>query len=307
MTQRMGHGVQRGTTGRPAGAAGAAGATGVISTVAGPIGKTEAAERTPATSTGSLRAAEPSDPAGLPQRPPSPQPPKPARPPRHPRPPGTFHGGPLLSLAVDILLPLLVYYAARAVGTEQGPALLLSGAPPALRLLAGAVRHRRIDGVDLFLTALLVAAALVSLTGGGPRVLLFKNAALPLAVGCWALGTAFTRRPLAFQLGQRLHRGHAVHARAGLWQHSAPFRRALRTLTLLWGVEQLLDGALGALAAATLPTDTVPLLDRAVSLVLLALAAGITAAYARRFRIRHALPLFGAPAPAPAPREPGTP
>ncbi|MFH9399711.1 VC0807 family protein [Streptomyces sp. NPDC017638] len=303
MTQRMGRGVQRGTTGRPAGAAGA---TGVISTAAGPIRKTEAAERTPGTSTGSLRAAEPSDPAGLSQRPPSPQPPKPVRPPRHPRPPGTLHG-PLLSLAVDILLPLLVYYAARAAGTEQGPALLLSGAPPALRLLAGAVRHRRIDGVDLFLTVLLVAAALVSLTGGGPRVLLFKNAALPLAVGGWALGTAFTRRPLAFQLGQRLHRGHAVHARAGLWQHSAPFRRALRILTLLWGAEQLLDGALGALAAATLPTDTVPLLDRAASLVLLALAVGITAAYTRRFRMRHALPLFGAPAPAPAPREPETP
>ncbi|MFD0395184.1 VC0807 family protein [Streptomyces nogalater] len=107
---------------------------------------------------------------------------------------------------MDILLPLLVYYAARALGADQAPALLLSGAPPALRLLADAVRHRRIDGVDLFLTVLLAAAALVSLIGGGPRVLLFKNAALPLAVGAWALGTAFTQRPLAFQLGQRLHR-----------------------------------------------------------------------------------------------------
>ncbi|MCE0447836.1 hypothetical protein LT493_39675 [Streptomyces tricolor] len=79
-----------------------------------------------------------------------------------------------------------------------------------MRLLVGAVRYRRIDGVDLFLTMLLVIAALVSLIGGGPRVLLFKNAALSLAVGGWALGTAFTRRPLAFQLGQHLHTGSAV-------------------------------------------------------------------------------------------------
>ncbi|MFJ4949997.1 VC0807 family protein [Streptomyces sp. NPDC088760] len=225
----------------------------------------------------------------------------PARPPRPPepppRPPGSVRG-PLLSLAVDVLLPLLAFYAARALGAGQTAALLLSGAPPTLRLLAGAVRYRRIDGVDLFPTALLATAALVSLIGGGPRVLLFKNAALPLAVGAWALATAFTGRPLAFQLGQRLHRADAARARARVWRDSAPFRRGLRVLTLLWGAEQLLDGTLGALAAAMLPTDTVPLIDRVLSFLLLGVTAGITAGYARRFRTRHSLPLFGAPAPA---------
>ncbi|CAM5249606.1 MULTISPECIES: VC0807 family protein [Streptomyces] len=206
--------------------------------------------------------------------------------------------GPLLSLAVDLVLPLLVYYVTRALGAGQASALLLSGAPPALRLLAGAARHRRVDGVDLFFTVLLAAAALVSLIGGGPRVLLFKNAALSLAVGGWALGTAFTGRPLAFQVGQRLHPGGTARARDRIWQDSAPFRRALRVLTALWGAEQLLDGALGSAAAATLPTDTVPLLDRALSLLLLGLTAGATAVYTRRFRIRHTLPLFGTPAPA---------
>ncbi|WP_223283743.1 VC0807 family protein [Streptomyces sp. FBKL.4005] len=259
---------------------------------------------------------EPSEPFGLPESTESPEPteppepsgpsplPKPSGPPepreplKTPEPPGTAARGALVSsLAVDILLPLLVYYAARALGAGQAPALLLSGAPPAVRLMVGAVRYRRINGVDLFLTMLLVIAALVSLIGGGPRVLLFKNAALSLAVGGWALGTAFTRRPLAFQLGQHLHTGSAVRARAGIWRDSAPFRRGLRVLTLLWGAEQLLDGGLSALAAAMLPTDTVPLLDRVVSLVLLGLTAGATLVYAHRFRIRHALPLFGAPAP----------
>ncbi|MER7225269.1 VC0807 family protein [Streptomyces rubradiris] len=287
MTVRTGRGEQRGTTGRPTGTAGAISTVEPITT-AGPPKRSRPSEP--------LKSSAPPD-SSKPVRPPGSSP---------PRPPGTFRG-PLFSLAVDILLPLLVYYAARALGADQGPALLLSGAPPALRLLAGAVRHRRIDGVDLFLTVLLVAAALVALIGGGPRVLLFKNAALPLAIGAWALGTAFTRRPLAFQLGQRMHRGEAVRARAGLWQTSARFRRGQRVLTLLWGAEQFLDGGVGALAAATLPPDTVPLLDRAVSLTLLALAAGITAGYARRFRRRHALPLFGTPAPAPAPRVSCTP
>ncbi|WP_251095417.1 VC0807 family protein [Streptomyces sp. Caat 7-52] len=209
--------------------------------------------------------------------------------------------GALLALAADIVLPLLVYYAARALGAGQAPALLLSGAPPALLLLAGAIRHRRIEGVDLFFTVLLATAALVSLIGGGPRVLLFKDAALSLVVGGWVVGTAFTGRPLAFLLGQRLHRGPAAHARDGVWRDSAVFRRGLRVLTLVWGAEQLLDGGLSTLAAATLPTDTVPLLNRVGSLLLLGLAVGATAAYARRFRIRHALPLFGAPAPATAP------
>ncbi|MER6031311.1 VC0807 family protein [Streptomyces sp. NPDC001851] len=207
---------------------------------------------------------------------------------------GSVHG-PLLSIAVDILLPLLVYYAARALGAGQAPALLLSGAPPALRLVTGAVRQRRIDGMDLFFTVLLAAAALTTLIGGSTRILLFKDAALSLVVGGWVLGTGFTGRPLAFQLGQRLHRGPAARIRAGMWQDSAEFRRGLRVLTVVWGAEQLLDGGIGTLAAATLPTDVVPLLSRVLSLVLLALAAAVTAAYARRFRTRHGLPLLGAP------------
>ncbi|MFG3015328.1 VC0807 family protein [Streptomyces cinerochromogenes] len=257
----------------------------------GPTGRRQARGTVRGTA-GEIKPPEPPDPPGPPK-------------PRPPKPPGAARGA-LLSLAVDILLPLLVYYAARALGAGQAPALLLSGAPPALRLVAGAVRHRRVDGVDLFLTVLLATAALVSLIGGGPRVLLFKNAALSLAVGGWALATAFTGRPLAFQLGQRLHQGNAARARSGFWRDSAPFRHGLRVLTLLWGAEQLLDGALSTLAAATLPTDTVPLFDRVLSLLLLGLTAGATAVYARRFRIRHALPLFGAPASASAPA-PATP
>ncbi|MFF3916168.1 VC0807 family protein [Streptomyces sp. NPDC001852] len=207
---------------------------------------------------------------------------------------GTAYG-PLLTIAVDVLLPLLVYYAARGLGAGQGPALLLGGAPPALRLVSGALRRRRIDGVDLFFTVLLAAAAFATLLGGSTRLLLFKDAALSLVVGGWILGTGFTGRPLAFQLGQRLHRGPAVGARAGIWRDSAEFRRALRALTVLWGAEQLLDGALGTLAAATLPTDVVPLLARVLSLLLLVLTGVATAACARRFRTRHGLPLFGAP------------
>ncbi|WP_258054666.1 VC0807 family protein [Streptomyces sp. Ru71] len=203
--------------------------------------------------------------------------------------------GPLVSLAVDILLPLVVYYAARALGAGQATALLLSGAPPALHLLSGAIRHRRIDGVDLFFTVLLAAAGLASFMGGGTRVLLCKDAVLSLVVGGWVLGTGFTGRPLAFQLGQRLHRGAAARARSRLWRESADFRRALRFLTLLWGAEQLLDGGSGVLAALALPTDVVPLLARVQSVALLALVAAVTAVYARRFRARHGLPLFGIP------------
>jgi hypothetical protein len=203
--------------------------------------------------------------------------------------------GPLLTIAVDILLPLLVFYAARALGAGQAPALLLSGAPPALRLVSGAVRQGRIDGVDLFFTVLLAAAALATLIGGSTRLLLFKDAALSLVVGGWILGTGFTGRPLAFQLGQRLHRGPAASARDGMWRDSAEFRRGLRVLTVLWGAEQLLDGGLGTLAAATLPTDAVPLLTRVLSLLLLALTVAATAACARRFRTRHGVPLFGTP------------
>lgn len=152
--------------------------------------------------------------------------------------------------------------------------------------------------MDLFFTVLLAAAAPASLLGGGTRVLLCKDAVLSLVVGSWVLSTGFTRIPLAFQLGRRLHRGPAARARSKAWQDSAEFRQGLRALTLLWGSEQILDGGFGTLAALTLPTDTVPLLARVQSLVLLALAATATAVHTRRFRARHGLPLFGVSAAA---------
>ncbi|MGQ4419032.1 hypothetical protein ACN6LA_006094 [Streptomyces sp. SAS_269] len=97
-------------------------------------------------------------------------------------------------------------------------------------------------------------------------------------VGGWVLGSGFTRRPLAFQLGQRLRGGEAARARSRTWRDHAEFRLSLRVLTLLWGAEQLLDGGLGIRAALTLLTDIVPLLARVQSLLLLALATAVTAA-----------------------------
>lgn len=51
--------------------------------------------------------------------------------------------------------------------------------------------------MDLFFAVLPATAALVALIGGGPRVMLFRDAAV---VGGRVLGTAFTGRPLAFPL-----------------------------------------------------------------------------------------------------------
>ncbi|MFE7119998.1 VC0807 family protein, partial [Streptomyces sp. NPDC057654] len=151
------------------------------------------------------------------------------------------------SIAVNVVFPLGVYYLLRAQGAAQWPALLLSGAAPAVRAAYTLAVRRRVDGFDLFVVGMLALSAGASLISGEPRVLLLKNVVLSLGLATWVLGTLYAPRPFVFQFSRRWHGEAARAERDRLWAESAEFRRALRRVTMLWGGVLFVDASLSTL------------------------------------------------------------
>ncbi|RLU84980.1 hypothetical protein CTZ27_26895 [Streptomyces griseocarneus] len=203
----------------------------------------------------------------------------------------------LAPLAINVALPLGVYYILRAQGSAQWQALLLSSVIPAAHAAVTAVVRRRVDFFDLFVVILLAASAGTSLISGNPRVLLLKDAALPAMLGLWFLGTLFMSRPSTFQFGEKLRSGAALEEAERAWREMPEYRSAHRGLTILWACTELLDATLSLIESLTLPVDVVPVIGRFQSLGLIALAVVLTTRSSRRFRARHGISLFGTGGP----------
>lgn len=174
----------------------------------------------------------------------------------------------LQTLLVDLAAPLAIYYGLHAAGVDDLTALALGAAPPALKVAVTVVRGRRVEPVAAAVLVVMTLGLMVSLITGDPRELLVRNALLSLPFGLWTLATLWLRRPLTFQATQTLlpHRAALMDE---LWEGDPRFRRAWRSITVMWGGVLLLDCALRVVMAAALPVPAVPALDAALSVATL--------------------------------------
>lgn len=186
--------------------------------------------------------------------------------------------------AVDLVIPLAVYYGLRAVGTSQWLALLGSATAPAAQATYTLVRQRRIDGFATTVLVVILASIATSFVSGSPRFLLAKDGWLTAVVGLALLATLRARRPAMFVVGRAMVRksGESADDWDELWDTSARFRRVWRMLTALWGVGVLLDAAVRVVMAYTLPIDAVPALSTVQWIALLVVLQVISQIYLRR-------------------------
>lgn len=181
--------------------------------------------------------------------------------------------GGAVTLVMDLVVPVAVYYLLRAAGLEPLPALALAGAPTVAFLVAQTIRRRRIDALGVFVLALVVACIAVSLVTGSPRFLLAKAGVFTGLIGLWFLATLLLARPLPFTLArvmlQRTPAGAALRTGSwdDIWEHDAWFRRAWRVDTVIWSIGLLADAAVRVVMAYAFPVDVV----RAMSAALWAL------------------------------------
>lgn len=175
----------------------------------------------------------------------------------------------LLRLLVELLVPAALYYALRLAGMSVYLSLIVTAVVPAAVGAYGLVRERRVDGLSVFMTVMMVLGVAVSLISGGERFLLAKEGWLTAVVGFWFLASLRAGMPLTFLFSRPLleHR-FPIHGTGEtwdvLWERLPRFRRAWRVTTVLWGVGTLLDAAARVVMAYTLPVDVVPALGGAL-------------------------------------------
>lgn len=166
----------------------------------------------------------------------------------------------LLTVAADLVAPLVVFYGLRAAGVSAVPALLAGAAIPAARALYVLVRHRRAEWFAVLALVLCVASAATTLVSGDARALLARDGLVTAALGVTLLLTVPTARPALYALGRLAvtEAGHDAGAWDRRWTTSARFRRIWRWLTVWWALGLFADAALRVVTAWTLPLDVVP-------------------------------------------------
>jgi hypothetical protein len=167
----------------------------------------------------------------------------------------------LLSLAMigvfDIAGPLVAYSMLRSAGQSQVSALILSGAFPALGIVVGVIRHRRVDTIGVLVLAGIAVGTVLGLLSGSPRLVLAEGSVPTAVFGLLCLGSLRARRPLIYRfalefIGADTSKGREFES---LWQHEG-FRHAFRLYTLVWGVVYLAEAAARVIIVETASTST---------------------------------------------------
>ncbi|MEU0304592.1 VC0807 family protein [Streptomyces sp. NPDC006175] len=195
--------------------------------------------------------------------------------------------------ALDVALPLLLFYGLRLMGVNQWLALVLSSALPLVRLVYRAIKDRRVERPTLFSLSIMLSATLVSLLTGDPRLVLARESYLTALVGLWMLSTLLASRPFIYQATMPLLPEATAAAWRKDWDDVPEFRRAMRVLTVAWGTAFMIDAVARVVMAYTLPVDSVPLLGAGLLTVLLIVIVQFSKAYAKRLSARLGRPAEG--------------
>jgi hypothetical protein len=144
----------------------------------------------------------------------------------------------------DIGGPLLAYHLLQSNGVGTVPALVLSGVLPAIGVIIGIIRHRRVDAVGVLVLAGIVVGAVLGLVSHNPKLVLDEGSVSTGVFGLICLGSLATDKPMMYRfalefMGPDTKRGREF---ADLRQYRE-FRRAFVIITVVWGAAYLIEAA----------------------------------------------------------------
>jgi hypothetical protein len=159
-------------------------------------------------------------------------------------------------LVLDLFAPLATYAVLSRLGANDFVSLGAAAAVPAVYVAIAAIRGRPIDRIAVLVFILLAVAITLSLVTGDPRILLAKGVIVTGAAGLYMLATLLAEHSFIFHASQRLYANGDLAKEAvweARWQNSAEFRRAIRRLTLIWGLGLVGEAVVRAGIIYTLP------------------------------------------------------
>lgn len=192
--------------------------------------------------------------------------------------------GSLLPLVLDVGIPLASYYIlSDGFGLSEVAALGWSSVVPALRTVWGLVRGAGVNGLALLILVVNVVGLALSTMTGDPRLMLAKDGGVSSVVGIAMIVSVFMGKPLMTAgLKPFVTKGNAERSVAWdrLMAGSAPFRRAERRFSLIWGTVLLVECAARVIGAYTVPVHTMVWLGTVLTVVAILLAMVVAGAVA---------------------------
>ncbi len=159
-----------------------------------------------------------------------------------------------IELIVNVGAPYAVYaYLDGPLGDVR--ALLASSAPPIVWSIVEFIRRRRVDALSLLVLVGIVLSLLAFLGGGSVRALQFRENLVGAFVGVAFLGSLLVRRPLIYELARAsIARASAAESTAFTMLRAHPrFRRAMTTMTWVWGLGLLAQTAVAFALIVAMP------------------------------------------------------
>ncbi|MBE1500074.1 intracellular septation protein A [Amycolatopsis lexingtonensis] len=170
----------------------------------------------------------------------------------------TKNGSPLQTLAIEIAVPIGVYYGLHALGVSVFLSLALSGVVPLARTLHQFAKNRTLNGLALVVLVTNVVGMLLTFVSGDARMMIAKDSIGSGITGLVILVSAFTAAPIMTKTIQPfLTRGKAENEAA--WERlsgTAKFQRIMRRTSVIWGIGFVLESAARVVGAFTLPIET---------------------------------------------------
>jgi hypothetical protein len=204
----------------------------------------------------------------------------------------SFPGGLARTLALDVVAPwLAVQLLTRALGFSDLSAVAVAAAFPAASVAATALRRRRVELIGVMVLVVLIGGLAAALATQDVRFMLMRAVPGATLIGAAFLVSLLTRAPMMFFVARQFTAGddpQKIAAWTARLESSAGFRRAMRVLTLVWGLAFLAKAGLWTASALVLPTAAALLTGPAIGFGTFALLMAWTIAYARRGAARIA-------------------
>ena len=185
----------------------------------------------------------------------------------------------------DIAGPLVLYLWLRSLGWSTVTSLVVSGVLPAVGVILGIVRKRRIDVVGAVVLLGIAVGTALGLASGSARLVLLEGSVPTAVFGAVCLGSLWTARPLMYRfavefMGEDTPRGRDFAAN---WRYPG-FRHAFKVTTIVWGVAYLLEAAARVVVVEFTSTGTALGISKVMPYVIAGVLAAWNVGYGRQAR-----------------------
>ena len=184
--------------------------------------------------------------------------------------------------AFDIAGPLVTYNLLRSAGFAAVSALILSGVLPGVKVIAGIIKHRRVDAVGVLVLAGIAVGAILGLVSHNPKLVLDEGSVGTGVFGLLCLGSLARPEPLMYRLAMEFIGPGSPQGRefTDLWQYRE-FRHVFQVITAVWGTAYLVEAAARVVIVANTSTGTAFAVSKVMPYVVTAVLAAWTVGYGR--------------------------